>query len=160
MGPTDELTQIARKYHFYSCKVPIRPWYGQGHINDILSFKLPAHGIKMFWTYFCSDYDLNTVCNGICTEENSKCITICDSTDSECINGCRRAEVSCLESKFCNTNIISYQLISYYMIHISYMIYMPAIFQNFVKVAPATKTVPMVVTDAKTPFANARWVHG
>ena len=36
------------------------------------------------------------------------------------------------------------------------MIYMSAIFQNFVKVAPAAKIVPMVVTDAKIPFANAR----
>ena len=30
------------------------------------------------------------------------------------------------------------------------------IIQNFVKVAPATSIVPMVVTDAKTPFVNAR----
>ena len=84
-----------------------------------------------------SDYDLNTVCNDICIEETLKCITICDSTDSECIYRCMRAEITCLESKFCNTNIISYPRVyrknrNSSRIIYTVQVYVSAIFQNFV----------------------------
>ena len=95
----------------------IRSWWGvtdngQSMIPSyILAFKLLADRKAIIWTYFYSDYDLNTVCNDICIEKTLKCITTCDSTDSECIYGCMRAEITCLESKFCNINIISYPTI-------------------------------------------------
>ena len=56
-----------------------------------------------------SDFELNKVCEEICSEKTLECITSCDSTNSECYSTCLRAEIDCFNRKIFSLKHLTFE---------------------------------------------------